>query len=144
MADPFVPRHPQGVASDVGHSTSPVDLVRTIGLVFRGAALFVVLGLFLFGAYYAVDVFLHLGALVKSPADAAGPVDQVAEIIDAPQLVISTQGQVVNVGRLAAFVLYGFGLLLWAWVPLTIMSVSGRVLLMLASGRRHPPPPPQS
>ncbi|MFO0819341.1 MAG: hypothetical protein U1A77_15450 [Pirellulales bacterium] len=144
MADPFVPRHPQGTASDVGHHAPAVDLVRTIGLVFRGLALFIVLGLFIFGAYYAVDVFLHLGKLVKNPADASGPIDQVAEIIDAQQLVIGTQGQTVNVGRVAAFALYGVSIVLWAWIPLSIMSVSGRLLLLLATGRKPPPPPPQS
>ncbi len=141
MPDPFIPKHPHGVAGENLVEPPPVDILRAMGMMFRGLAMTAVFLLLLCGAYYAIDVFRQIGALVNNPATGKAAVDSLAEIIDAPQLSFPVNGKSVGFGKVAAVIILGIGYLLWAWVPLTILSVSGRLLLTLAGDKKPPAAP---
>ena len=106
------------------------ELLRTLGWVIRTACLVVAFMLFGLGVYYAIQVFQQLRVLIAEPQGAEGAVASIAQLIDADHLVIQqAQGEPVKLGRIAAYVILLATYVVWMWVPLGIMSVTGRLLL---------------
>ncbi|MFO0906012.1 MAG: hypothetical protein U0939_23595 [Pirellulales bacterium] len=142
MADPLVPRHPQGTSGDLPHETGAGDLFRSLGHLVRMIVMGVLFVLLLYGVYYALEVFTQVGGIVKDPQQIKQPIEKLTEIIQGEQLVVPVEGEKMPLGRVVAVVLLGFGYLLWAWIPLLIISLAGRLLLAIAGYRKEPGPPP--
>ncbi len=139
MKDPGNPRgsmerHDPAVASP------SVDLLPSLLAVVRVGCLLGISLLLAIGVYYSLVVFGQLTTLVRQPDSADESLNQVAEMIQADRLSFSPQpGERIEPGRLVAFfclfMLYG----LWAWLPVQIVYVCGRVLL---AGFSQPKPTP--
>lgn len=91
---------------------------------------FLMCGLLFFGCYHAIAVFSAVGGVIKDPATWDEGVTAMGVLIGADALSFASSGsEQVQIGRLAAtgvfFLLHFF----WAWIPLKIISVAGRLLL---------------
>jgi hypothetical protein len=115
------------------------DLVDTLAAILRGATVVGVFVLLVVGIYLAIDVFHAVGKLILDPAEAESAVAAIGELIDGENLVIAwDEENPTPLGNLIAFILLLVCYLIWLYVPATIISVSGRVLL--SSVRQRPPP----
>ncbi len=140
MADPMVPRHPSGSTGELAPDHEMFDLFRSIGTLLRLLVVAVLCLMLLYGVYCAIDVFGQVGGLLKDPARLKEPVDSLATIIHADQLTVTINDEKVGFGRVVAIVLLGFGHLLWAWIPLLIISVSTRLLIAIVSPKKQDTP----
>ena len=139
MVDPIVPRHPQGTSGELPHESGAGDLFRSLGNLIRLIVMGVLFILLLYGVYYALDVFVQVGAIVKDPQQIKQPIEKLTEIIQGEQLIVPVEGEKLPLGRVIAVILLGLGYLLWAWIPLLIISLAGRLLLTLAGYRKESP-----
>ncbi len=120
------------------HGPSNVDLVNGIQLVFRGLTSTAVLLLLLCGTCYAIDVFVKVAAILNRPQAIEEHLAALARMIDADKLVIEFQpGKSFSIGRVVALCLFGVGYLLWASIPLKIVSTVGRLLLAQVEKKFH-------
>ncbi|HUG70954.1 MAG TPA: hypothetical protein VMM76_24610 [Pirellulaceae bacterium] len=129
MKDPGNPR-----ASLESHEAAelpqPADLLQGLATVLRVGCLLGISLLFAIGVYYSLVVFGQLTTLVRQPNSAEDSLNQVAEMIQADKLSFSPQpDDRIEPGRLVAFFCLLLVYALWAWLPLQIVYVCGRVLL---------------
>lgn len=109
---------------------SSEDTLRTLETMLRGACIVVAFGVFLLAAYYAIHVFVQIGKLVDDPAVARKSVDTIATMIDADKISVPAQnGKEVAAGRSVAYGLMLLTYILWMWVPLILLKVSGHIIL---------------
>ena len=117
--------------------SSPPSLLDGVWLVSYAVCLFILIGLFIFGCYYAASVFTRVGQLIADPTKAADAVDSIATMIEADAMLIPLdQRESIPVGRGIAILLLAGGYVIWAWIPLKILAVSGELLLRHHASRR--------
>lgn len=116
------------------------DVVDTLAAILRGATVVGVFVLLVVGIYLAIDVFHAVGKLIQDPAGTKSAVAAIGELIQGEELIIAWDKEnPTPMGDLIAFILLLVCYLIWLYVPATIISVSGRILLN--SVRQRPPPP---
>ena len=106
------------------------DMIAGLGHLLRGTCLVGIFTMLVIAAYFAVQVFFRIGALVSDPATAQESVAAIGRIISADKLRFQPPGQdPIEVGDLVSFLLLLFCYVLWLYVPATLISVCSRVLL---------------
>lgn len=112
------------------------DLAPLLTTVLQALCLVAFFVVLLVGTYYALLVFLELGKFIKNPATAKEAVEAVADHIDADRLSFGADPESsFQPGKLIAFVLYLFLFILWFWIPMALIALSGRVILRSLPGR---------
>jgi len=123
--------------ADVTTERSNDDVTRTLETLLRVACIIVSFGVFLMAAYYAIHVFVQVGKLVDDPAVASKSVDAIATMIDSDKLKLPARdGKTVDAGRSVAYGLMLFTYILWMWVPLVLLKVTGHIILKSLPARQ--------
>jgi len=101
--------------------------------ILRGGVLTVASVTLLVSVYFAFEVFRQIGQLIKDPASAKQAVADIGEMIASDALTLQLSGEVapLQFGPLVAFFLLIFLYLVWLYVPATLISVCGRILLAI-------------
>ncbi len=71
------------------------------------------------------------------PSSIKEQVLQINDLIDGDQLNFGDPANPVAVGRTVSMVILGLIYLVWAWIPLLLIGVTGRVLLQGLTQRRE-------
>ncbi|MCP4194807.1 MAG: hypothetical protein GY768_29740 [Planctomycetaceae bacterium] len=109
------------------------QLPLSLNGVLRGGVLTVVSVILLVSVYYAFEVFRQLGQFIKDPASARQAVADIGDMIVADSLTLQLQGDApLQLGPLIAFFLLIVLYLVWLYVPATLITVCGRILLAVA------------
>lgn len=112
-------------ASAVETSKNIISLVATcLGLV-----------VIIIGLKYAMDIFFLILAILKSPADLAVPVQQIADIIRGQAFEGRAEGGTVFLANIIALTVYCCGVLLCAWLTLALMHTGARIVSLSAGDR---------
>ncbi len=112
-------------ASAVETSRNIISLVATcIGLI-----------VIIIGLKYALDIFFLILAILKSPADLATPVEQIADIIRGHAFEGRAEGGTVFLANIIALTVYCCGVLLCAWLTLALMHTGARIVSLTAGDR---------
>jgi len=115
---------------DFDRGRSSDDIAGTLETLIRAACLVVAFGVFLLATYYAISVFVEVGKVVKDPTLASKSVASIAQIIDADKInVPARDNKTVPTGKSIAYGLMLCGYVLWMWVPLVLLKISGHVIL---------------
>ncbi len=123
--------------ADMTMERSSDDVTGTLETMLRAACIIVSFGVFLMAAYYAIHVFGQVGKLVADPAVASKSVDAIATMIDADKLKLPARdGKTVDAGRSVAYGLMLITYVLWMWVPLVLLKVTGHIILKSLPARQ--------
>ena len=115
---------------DANESPTPANMVDTFVTLTRVLCLFVLLGLLIFGSYYAIYAFLQVGKVLADPSLAEQAVETISRMIDGEQLVIPVaENEKIPVGKFVSLLALFFGYLIWVWIPLKIVGIVGIVLI---------------
>ena len=111
------------------------DMITGLGHLLRGTCLIGVFTMLAIAAYFALQVFFAIGALISDPASAQEAVAAIGRNISADKLAFQPPGQdSIEVGNLVSFLLLLFCYVLWLYVPATLISVCSRILLRSLDG----------
>lgn len=139
MVNPEVSRYPAGTSGQIPHESGSGDLVRGLDVFFRGLTLSVLVIVMICGVYYAIEVFGRIGGILSDPKQVETAVGDVARMVESDKMKIEYEpNKTFEPGRALALVLLGIGYLVWSWIPIQIVAVTGRVLLSMT---KKPPEP---
>ena len=119
--------------------TSADDFAMLLLTIARIVTVFILLGMLIYGCYYAIQVFLRVGELIADTSTGKQSVESISDMIGAEQISIPIgKEEKLPLGRLVALTTLVFGYLVWSWIPLKIVGIVGGVLLRQEPLRSRP------
>jgi len=114
----------------------PASVVETIKNIISLLATIIGLVVIIIGLKYAMDIFQLVFTILKSPADMAGVIHQMAESIGGSAFDLRLEGRAVPLANIMALMVYCCGALLVAWLTLVMMHTGAKIVSLTAGDRR--------
>lgn len=114
---------------------TPVPVVEISKNIISLIATCIGLVAIIIGLKYVMDIIQLIFTILNSPSYLTGPVQQMAEVIGGSAFDLSWEGRAVFLANILALVVYCCGVLLCAWLTLSLMHTGAKIVSLTAGDR---------
>lgn len=110
-------------------------VVETMKIIISLVATCIGLAIILIGLKYTMDIFQLIFTILRSPASLTDPVQQMASSFGGSAFDLKLTDRIVPLANIMALIMYGFGILLSAFLTMALMQTGAKIVSLTAGDR---------